>query len=504
MQPTKPQRAILLLRISYRRPDEGNEQPDGRAEFSKGIGRQEQDGRARATALGWNITRVIVEDDTSAFKRRRIRLPDGSWALRTVRPGFREGVDLLASGAHDGLLADDLDRVARDPRDLEDLIDVVESKTPRIPVESVTGSLRLANDADITMARVMVAIANKSSRDTARRVTRKHEELAAEGKPNGGGFRGYGYTAAGREVIEEEAGIVREIAARILGDWDGWTAEQAAEINPEVGESLNSIAADLERRQVLTVTGTPWSPRSVRSVVSKPSVAGLRTYRGEVVGTAVWPAILPPGRWEQVRARLAGRHRMVDLTLQRWLTGVLRCSNCGRMLMGWQGNRGPRYWCATPKGGCGKITVKAAFVEDEIERQVLDLFARPIVLQQLRTVADTADTDEARAGLAADEEQLKLMAGMFARREITFVEYREARSIIEKRIRESRALLTSRAPQVVRKLLAADNVTDAWHQLVPADRRDVVLALVPGYDVMPHDRSKGNKFDPGRLVPIEA
>ncbi|GHC27054.1 MULTISPECIES: recombinase family protein [Streptomyces rochei group] len=502
-----PQRAVLLLRISYRKSEDGDEETEEtvrRREFSKGIGRQEEDGRALAERLGWTIVKVIPEDDTSAFKRRKIKLPDGSTALRTVRPGFRSALDGLASGEYDGLIADDLDRVARDPRDLEDLIDVVESRRPRIPVESVTGSLRLANDADITMARIMCAVANKSSRDTARRVTRKHEELAAEGKPPGGGYRGYGFTAAGHEPIEDEAKILREIAARILGDWDGWKLEERAKVDPETGESLNSIAADLRRRKVPTVTGVPWSDRSVRSVVSKPSVAGLREYRGEVVGEAVWDAIVPRERWEEVRARLAGRHRAVDLTLKRWLTGVLRCSNCGRALMGWQGNNGPRYWCAKPNGGCGKIAVKAAFAEDEVERQVLELLGRDDVLARLRTVADTEVTDEARAELAADEEQLKTMAGMFARREVTFAEYREARGIIEKRIKESRALLTSRAPRVLRRLLAAEDVAAGWEGLAPVDRREIVLALVPGYEVLPHDRSMGNKFDPGRLVPIEA
>ncbi|AWT43199.1 MULTISPECIES: recombinase family protein [Streptomyces] len=504
----KPQRAVLLLRISYRKPEEGEEeQAEGaerrRAEFSKGIGRQEEDGRALADRLGWKIVKVIPEDDTSAFKRRKIKLPDGSTALRTVRPGFRAALDGLASGEYDGLIADDLDRVARDPRDLEDLIDVVESRRPRIPVESVTGSLRLDNDANITMARVMVAVANKSSRDTSRRVTRKHEELAAEGKPPGGGYRGYGFSAVGHKPIEAEAQILREIAARILGDWDGWTADQRAAIDPEVGESLNSIAADLNRRKVPTVTGSPWRDRSVRSVVTKPSVAGLREYRGEIVGKAVWDAIVPQDRWEQVRARLAGRNRAVDLTLKRWLTGVLRCSNCGHQLIGWQGNNGPRYWCAKPHGGCGKIAVKAAFAEDEVSRQVLELLGQEDVLRRLRTVADTEVTDEARAELAADEEQLKVMAGMFARREITFNEYREGRAIIQQRIRESRALLTSRAPRVLRRLLAAADVADGWEALEPAGKREVVLALIPGYEVLPHDRSQGNRFDPGRLVPIE-
>ncbi|WP_432020523.1 recombinase family protein [Streptomyces sp. 1222.5] len=502
-----PERAVLLLRISYRKPedeDEGqmSDSERRRAEFSKGIGRQEEDARALAKRLGWKIAKVIPEDDTSAFKRRKIKLPDGTTALRTVRPGFRAALEGLAAGEFDGLIADDLDRVARDPRDLEDLIDVVESRRPRIPVESVTGSLRLANDADVTMARVMVAVANKSSRDTARRVARKHEELAAEGKPGGGGFRGYGYSTEGHAIIEEEAKILREIGDRILGDWAGWTPEQRAKIDPEVGESLHSIAADLQRRKVPTATGVEWSGRSVGSIISKASVAGLRSHKGEVVGNAVWTAIIEPGRWERICERLAMRAGDTDLTLQRWLNGVLKCSKCGHLLAGSHGNGGPRYWCATPDGGCGKIAVKASFVEDEVERQVLELLGKPRILEQLRTVADTATTDEARAELAADEAQLKELAGAYARREVTFAEYKEARGIIEKRVKESRALLTSRAPMVLRRLLAGD-VAAGWGKLTPADRREVVLSLLPGYEVLPHDRSWGNKFNPARLVPID-
>jgi DNA invertase Pin-like site-specific DNA recombinase len=500
---------VLLLRISYKRATEEAEGPEETedpkrryAEFSKGIGRQEEDARALAKRLGWTVVKVIPEDDTSAFKRRKIKLPDGTIALRTVRPGFRAALDGLASGEYDGLIADDLDRVARDPRDLEDLIDVVESRRPRIPVESVTGSLRLANDADITMARIMCAVANKSSRDTARRVARKHEELAAEGKPGGGGYRGYGYDRSNLVIVPEEAKIVKEIAARILGTWNGWTDEQRRKIDPDLGESLNSIAEDLKRRKVPTVNGAAWNSRSVKSVVTKPRVAGLRTHRKEVVSEAVWPAILDRDTWEEVCARLAGRARNVDLTLQRWLTGVLVCSQCDRPLMGWQGTNGVRYWCATPKGGCGKIAIKAVFVEDEIERQVLDLLGQPRVLEQLRGVAASEVTDEARAELAEDEAQLKEMAGAYARREVTFAEYKEARGIIEARIKESRALVHSRAPMVLRRLLAGD-VAAGWRGLSPTDKREVVLSLVPGYKVLPHDRSYGNRFNPARLVPLE-
>src|SRR5258708_6350194 len=52
----------------------------------------------------------------SAFKRRRIALPDGRAELRTVRPGFRRALAMLADGRADGLIALDLDRAMRDPR----------------------------------------------------------------------------------------------------------------------------------------------------------------------------------------------------------------------------------------------------------------------------------------------------------------------------------------------------------------------------------------------------
>lgn len=81
------------------------------------------------------------------------------------------------------MVAYDLDRAVRDPRDLEDLIDakVLGGFTDR----SVTGSLRLDTDSDVAMARVLVAMANKSSADTARRVARAAKQQAIEGAWHG-------------------------------------------------------------------------------------------------------------------------------------------------------------------------------------------------------------------------------------------------------------------------------------------------------------------------------
>ena len=286
-----PQRGIVLARIS-----------DARDDDTRGVDGQVAGTKRRATKLGWKIgptaTHVIVENDTSAFKRRLVVLPDGRRELRTVRPGFlRSELRLLAAGHADGLIAVDLDRACRDPQDLEDLIDVVEQAartSGRVPVESVTGSLRLASDADVTMARVMVAMANKSSRDTARRVADARRRRAVAGG-NAGGRRSFGYAEDGLGVRESEANALRDAAAGILP-----------------GETRCGAVTDRpagERRWDRNGR-TPWTTSTLRDILLKPRNAGISVYRGERVGPAEWEPILEESQWRAVCAILtdpAGR-----------------------------------------------------------------------------------------------------------------------------------------------------------------------------------------------------
>jgi DNA invertase Pin-like site-specific DNA recombinase/cell wall assembly regulator SMI1 len=156
-------RVALYVRISS--------DPGG---LEKGVDRQEEDCRALAEALGWRVVRVFRENDTSAYKQKTITLPSGERVRRVIRPMFREMLQLLARRGADAMIAYDLDRAVRDPRDLEDLIDT--KVLTGFQVKSTTGSLRLENHADIAMARVLVAMANKSSADTARRVKRASQQ----------------------------------------------------------------------------------------------------------------------------------------------------------------------------------------------------------------------------------------------------------------------------------------------------------------------------------------
>lgn len=455
---------------------------DDKAGEGAGVARQEADCRALIERHGWTVAEVYLENDTSEFKRKRVTLPDGSSAMRVVRPAFRQMLDDLASGAADALVAYDLDRIARDPRDLEDLIDVVERR--QVPTRTVTGSLDLSTDAGITMSRVLLAMANKSSRDTARRVTRKHLDLAEQGKVGGGGIRGFGYQRDGLTVDESEAEVLRDVAAAILE-----------------GQSLKSIAKSLDARGVPTVRGGPWNARSVHSAVSKARVAGLREHRGEIVGKAVWPAILDEDTWTRVRLALEGRSQGSTNRLVRWLTSILVCSSCGQPLPGGTGNAGPRYWC---KDGCGQIAVSALRAEATVEQIILAYLARPDIADGLQTATSAKSVDHARADLAADETQLAELAQMWAARTISTKEYMAARTAIEARMAASKTLVRAALPGTVRNLLGADDLEGAWTNLtVPAKREVAHIVFPDGIRVEPRREHAGFRgYDPTRLVPI--
>lgn len=482
----EPTRTALLVRIS-----------DDREAEEKGVARQERDCRKHAALLGWGVGEVIVENDTSAFKRRNVVLPDGTKALRVVRPGFRRVLDLLATGGADGFIAYDLDRTCRDPRDLEDLIDVVEAR--HIPVSSFTGSLRLANDADVTMARVMVAIANKSSRDTSRRVKRAQEDLAEAGKPAGGGRRAYGYERDGMTVRETEAEVIRQMAERVISKH---TIDCPKDCT-EHAWTLYRIADDLNARGIKPSYANRFAGRTISTILRGPRIAGLRQFRGEIIGPAAWPGIIDRATWDQLQQLLGAPGTGTSTTLIRWLTGSLKCSMCGYAMVGWSSGESAIYWCASadPHQGCGRISVKAARAEAEIERQLLIYLARPDVLASLRGTYSSEAVDGVRTELAEDEQQLKELASMWAQKQISFAEYGEARRIIAARIEESRALVSSTLPATVRQLLAGDVVKD-WGRLMPEQRREVAKAASLGWWVMP--TAPGFRvWRPDRLQPIK-
>ena len=118
------------------------------------LGNQLTDLRARVASIGGTVDREIPENAVSAFKRKRVQLPDGTYGFRVVQPEWEKILTALRRGECNALMVPDIGRATRDPRTLEDLIDAVELYG--LYVASLTGNIDLTTHAGISAARGLV------------------------------------------------------------------------------------------------------------------------------------------------------------------------------------------------------------------------------------------------------------------------------------------------------------------------------------------------------------
>jgi len=121
-----------------------------------GVARQTADCHAIAAVRRWTVAEPYLDNDLSAFK------------AQVRRPAFERMLQDLKAGLLDGLVVYDLDRLARQPADLERILSIFDSR-PSLRFATVQGDLDLMSSDGRTMARVLIAFANKSSMDTSRR-----------------------------------------------------------------------------------------------------------------------------------------------------------------------------------------------------------------------------------------------------------------------------------------------------------------------------------------------
>ena len=317
------------------------------------VGNQLTDLRARVASIGGRIDREIPENAVSAFKRTRVPLPDGTLGYRVVRPEWEKILTALRRGECNALMVTDIDRAMRDPRTLEDLIDVVELYG--VHVESLTGNIDLTTDAGISAARSLVNQRNQESRNKSRLVADGQRHAAMKGRNHGGPLRPFGWRKDRIRVNKREAAVIRAEVPRILA-----------------GVSPLTLAQEWNAKNIPTVTGARWRITTVKRIFVSPRVAGLVTYRGEILhspdGTPVrggWEPILTQeeyaavcARWavpgDTMASRLEARGR--GSRTSHLLSPFARCGKCGAKMTGTQEKPGGRRTVPVPvrgNGGCG-------------------------------------------------------------------------------------------------------------------------------------------------------
>ncbi|MEU2518539.1 recombinase family protein [Streptomyces pseudogriseolus] len=341
----------IYTRIS--RDDEGD---------ALGVARQQQDCERLADLRSWQAVKVYEDNDVSAFKRN------------VVRDEFELMLRDLRAGLIDGIVAYDLDRLARQPRDLERLIEIYDER-PRLEFATVTNDINIGTPDGRTMARIMVAFANKSSHDASRRIKRKHLELAQQGKDSGGPAP-YGWRKDDRTKVDPDAAkAIREAQREILA-----------------GVRIGTIRTRWQEQGL----GNPregtkrMAHHHVEHILTTPRLVGYRTYHGEILhgedGQPIigeWEPINTLEEWEAVRAAVEERKQKrpgVSLARKYLLSGIARCGLCKTKIRGQINQRWTpeskatrfTYRCSVVNGGCGKVGRTGEPVDRLIAQLVLE------------------------------------------------------------------------------------------------------------------------------------
>lgn len=456
-------RALIYCRISSDPLGEG-----------KGVERQEEDCRELAESRGYQIVDILIDNDTSAFKGR-------------ARPKYQQMVELVRSGSIDVIVAWHPDRLHRDPRELEDFIDLVDQA--KCSVETVReGVYSLDTPAGRGIARIVGAIATSESEHKSARLKRKHEQLAQEGKISGGGTRPFGFEHNRLDIREDEAKLIRSAVQDVID-----------------GRSIRSIARQWKESGVPSVTGAEWTPHVIRRLLMSGRIAGIREKDGEIVATAVWPAIISVDNWRTIRAILLDPGRRKNRRARRYLLtgGVARCALCGANLVARpKSDHRPCYVCASDNGGCGKIRCLAEPLDEAVTQMAFIALDGPSFKSALyRRVEGRNDSaSEILDEIRRCDAKLEELSVMFVNDEIRSVDYSAQSRVLRDRLEDAqrRLALVEGNALALKYAGSIDALRGAWPTMAIDDRRLIIGSIIDHVPVGPAVKGR-NFFDATRI-----
>lgn len=417
----------------------------------RGVARQSEDIAGVCERHGWALVEVLTDNDISASRYST-----------KPRPGYQQLLDMIASGAVDRAVIYDVDRLLRQPRELEDLIDLCERCNGAFELHNINGELDLMTGSGRFVARVLVSKAAMESDDVSRRLKRSFDQKAAEGLPHGG--RAFGYEPDGLTIRQHEAELLRQAADDVLA-----------------GASLNSIAHRWNDAGVLTPQRQrPWNGTVVKAVLTNPRHAGLRVHRGEVVGPAKWPALLDRDKHEQLVAHLT-KHRRRRPPRRTAFTGLItdlegvpldRDSVRGRPT--YRGHRRP-----------GREAAQVSIAAEPLERLILEMLFTAIDTGKLSAVAgDLRARREAAPDLAIIEADLQGLAEDFGEGRISRAEWLAARQPLEQRLQAAQAAASAAHATTVAGELTVD-LRERWDALEVDQQREILQLVFERVSIRP-------------------
>lgn len=454
-------RDVIYARIS--------DDPTGKA---AGVDRQVQECRALAESRGDTVVEVVIDNDLSATKGRR-------------RPGFDRVLELIQTDEVDTVVIWHTDRLYRLPRDLEPIIALAEGR--KLKFLTVTASeIDLNNPSGRMVARMLAAASAQEVEHKSERQRSASDQRAERGVAHGSG---YGFRRDGDALVVDpaEAAVIQDVVRRVLE-----------------GESLRHIAADLTERDVPRPgKGARWTSGTLRQMLLRPSLAGLRKHRGQIVGSALGERVIDLDTRDRLVALLSDPTRKTGTggrTPKYLGSGLFRCGVCsetagGKMvrLPGWTprgGGRGtqPAYAC----GSCHRVRRLQAPVDSYVEEIVLRRLERDDATELFAT-GDPAAVDAARGAIAAVDARLATAADLFADGAIDGEQLRRITAAQRSAREQLEVAMSAAMPPAIPRDAVGTRAREVWAALDIERRRAILTALLT-VTILPS--GPGRPFDP--------
>lgn len=486
------------------------------------IERQREDCERLAEREGWIVVETYVDQSISAYD------------VSAKRDAYDRMVEDYKAGVFSAIVCYDLDRLTRQPRQLEDWIDAARRRDLRIA--AVSGKANLNDEDGMIIAGIKVQLARAEMVRKSKRQSRAQRQRAQLGKAPKG-MRPLGYTVQG-DVIADEAKAVRAIyqafsrteapeslrglARGLSGTQDvpGITPRpkhshvvsvERARAREELGLEPRKISAD-----------GPWSPSTVLGILRNPRYAGMstytpkeyqadgnrrRTWKAQIVrddaGEPVrgqWEAIVDDETWWRVQELLDDADRVTNTsgsTKRKHLgSGLYRCgavveidgSICGKKVTG-----APRgYRCA------GHVMRTGPAIDEYVTDIIAGRLSQPDALLSKEGVEDNPATLGINAAISGQRARITRAQRDYDAEIIEGRDLKRVRDAAEARIHEleaQRALLGRSG--VLVSILGVADPAKTFREGSLELRRQVIDALAT---VTLYPQPKGRKgFDPASV-----
>jgi site-specific DNA recombinase len=349
------------------------------------------------------------------------------------------------------------------------------------------------------VAGIKAVLAASEVRKLTARINARLDSNAELGQP--AGSRPFGYRHGVNDqgvktllVVEDQAEALRQSAERVLAGW-----------------SLSHVAAELVAQGLTGAHGGTITAQSVRSMLTAPTIAGLRVHRGEIIGRGNWEPILSEEVWQQCCAKLSGARTVersdggtYPVGTQRkppgrkyLLTGGLAiCGVCGAPLLGALKQRRqdstPYLLCHPTKGGKACVGVVLKPVEQFVVDSLFTELDKPEFLDLIAEDNHQAIRDEIAAKLQAIEARRI----DYARMDLSAAEWQAKRETLAEQEQQLHAELAEVPPPLVN--VDIRTARSAWPAMTLDERREFVRLFISVVRIR-RARPGTAGFDAGRV-----